>query len=62
MSLRQTPVIESPCQLICQLDLKSHHCFGCGRSREEIARWTRYSDAERRAIMEALPARMKALD
>ncbi|WP_017931317.1 DUF1289 domain-containing protein [Robiginitomaculum antarcticum] len=53
--------IASPCALICTLDLKSELCFGCGRSRAEIARWTRYSDAERAAIMTALPARMSKL-
>jgi predicted Fe-S protein YdhL (DUF1289 family) len=61
MTLRQTPVIESPCKLICQLDLATSHCFGCGRSRQEIALWTRYSDTERREIMEALPARLQTL-
>lgn len=62
MSLRETPVIESPCKLICQLDLRNGHCFGCGRNREEIARWTRYSTDERRTIMDGLPQRLQQLD
>jgi len=59
--LRETPVIESPCKLICQLDLKTSLCLGCGRSREEIARWTRLTDAQRRSIMQELDARMADL-
>lgn len=59
--LRETPQIESPCKLICQLDLKTSLCLGCGRSREEIARWTRLTDAQRRSIMQELDARMEAL-
>ena len=59
MTLRVTPTIESPCKLICEMDLSSELCKGCGRSREEIARWTRYTDAERREIMDGLEARLK---
>lgn len=44
--LKETPQIESPCKLICQLELTSGLCLGCGRSREEIARWTQYTDAQ----------------
>ena len=46
--------------LICQLDLKTGLCAGCGRTREEIARWRGYSDAERAAIMDGLEARLEA--
>ena len=59
--LRETPIIESPCKLICQLDLSSGLCLGCGRSREEIASWTRYSPSQRKVIMAELDARMKEL-
>ena len=59
MTLNLGPEIKSPCVLICQLDLKTHLCAGCGRNREEIARWRRYTDEEREAIMEGLPARME---
>ena len=34
-------------------------CMGCGRTLQEIARWTSLSDAERTAIMAALPARLR---
>jgi|GEM_PF-1009937 len=60
--LRETPLIESPCKLICQLDLDSGHCFGCGRTREEIAMWTRYSRAQRAYIMTELLERLEKLE
>jgi len=42
-----TPEVESPCKLICTLDITSGVCTGCGRTREDIASWTRYSNAQR---------------
>jgi hypothetical protein len=33
-------------------------CVGCGRTLKEIGGWTRFTDAERQAIMRALPARL----
>ncbi len=56
-----TPPIKSPCILVCQLDWQSGHCFGCGRTREEIGRWTLIGDAERDAVMALLPARLEKL-
>ena len=51
----------SPCILVCIIEEKSGCCMGCGRTREEIAGWTGFSDAGRRAVMDALPARMASL-
>jgi len=45
--MRDGPNIESPCKLICTLDIASGVCTGCGRTRADIAGWTRYSDAQR---------------
>ena len=59
--LSQTPLIESPCKLICELDLASGLCMGCGRSREDIAMWTRYSPAKRAFIMTELKDRLESL-
>ncbi len=42
-------MIESPCVKICTLDARSRMCLGCGRSIDEIARWTAMSAAERAA-------------
>ncbi len=59
--LSQTPNIQSPCKLICDMDIEHALCKGCGRTREEIALWTRYSDAKRAFIMTELDARLDKL-
>lgn len=53
--------IESPCVLICSMDRESGHCFGCGRTTDEIAYWTIKTKAERKAIMAELPERLPPL-
>jgi len=53
------PVI-TPCIGICTLG-RDGLCEGCLRTGDEIAQWSRLSDAERLAIMnEVLPAREAA--
>jgi len=56
-----SPIL-SPCVLICAIEPKSGHCYGCGRTRSEIARWTSISDAERVVLMAELPARVDKLE
>jgi len=56
------PTIESPCVLICAIEPKSGHCYGCGRTRTEIARWTGYSEDERTELMNELPERVAKLE
>ena len=46
----------------CLLDPATGACLGCGRTLTEIASWASMSDAERRAVMAALPARMERLE
>lgn len=46
--------MQSPCEKICVIDPVTRTCSGCGRTLEEIANWTRYSDAERARIMARL--------
>jgi predicted Fe-S protein YdhL (DUF1289 family) len=53
-------MIESPCIEICTLDARSGLCLGCGRTVEEIVRWTAMSDAERARVMGKLPWRLAA--
>ncbi len=53
--------MESPCILVCSIDMVTGYCFGCGRTREEIGAWTLYTSQERRAIMAALPDRLAAM-
>jgi len=50
--------IESPCVKICTYEPHSGFCSGCGRTLDEIARWSEMSGEERRRIMAELPARL----
>ncbi|WP_242120441.1 DUF1289 domain-containing protein [Sphingomonas lacusdianchii] len=54
--------IESPCVLVCSIDTDTGLCLGCGRTRDEIARWTAIDGDARRAVMAILPQRMAALE
>jgi len=53
-------MIESPCNKICTIDVRSGLCVGCARNIDEIARWSTMSDGERARIMAELPARQAA--
>jgi len=55
------PDIESPCIKVCAVDGETGLCLGCGRSLKEIGGWMQYDDAGRRAVMDALPARLDSL-
>jgi predicted Fe-S protein YdhL (DUF1289 family) len=54
--------MESPCILVCSIDMKTGYCFGCGRTRDEIGAWTLYTSEERRNIMDLLPARLETVE
>lgn len=54
--------IESPCILVCSIDMKTGYCFGCGRTREEIGAWTTITAEARREIMEKLPTRLATVE
>ena len=54
--------IESPCILVCSIDLKTGYCFGCGRTRDEISSWLTFSPETRRAVMSELPARLETVE
>jgi predicted Fe-S protein YdhL (DUF1289 family) len=49
----------TPCIKVCTLDPETGLCEGCGRTREEIARWFRLPEEERLRIMAELPERMR---
>jgi predicted Fe-S protein YdhL (DUF1289 family) len=55
--LRLQPEVDSPCVNVCRMDPASGYCVGCQRSLEEIASWSAYSAAEKRAVLAQLPAR-----
>jgi uncharacterized protein len=52
--------ISSPCTKVCTIDPRSQLCVGCGRSLNEIGRWTSFSEDERLRIMRELPRRLEA--
>ncbi|PWW04520.1 hypothetical protein DFR52_1011219 [Hoeflea marina] len=54
--------IETPCILICSIDMATGFCHGCGRTRDEIGAWTLYSAETRREVMAALPARLETVE
>lgn len=49
--------IPSPCIGVCRMDEDRGLCAGCLRTLDEIAGWSDFDDAERRAILSHLPAR-----
>lgn len=56
----RTPSADSPCVQVCQLHPDGSHCVGCFRTGEEIAQWSRYSTAERAAVLLRLEERRTA--
>lgn len=54
--------IESPCILVCSIDMKTGFCFGCGRTRDEIGGWIAMTSEMRRAVMAELPARLETVE
>jgi predicted Fe-S protein YdhL (DUF1289 family) len=53
-------MIDSPCVKICTLDARSGLCLGCGRTIDEIARWTAMNAAERTRVINELAERLAA--
>lgn len=54
--------IESPCILVCSIDERTGYCFGCGRTRDEIAGWIGMTAEQRRDVMALLPARLEGVE
>lgn len=54
--------IESPCILVCAIDMVTGYCFGCGRTRDEISAWIDLTPQQRRSVMETLPARLETVE
>jgi predicted Fe-S protein YdhL (DUF1289 family) len=53
--------VASPCVNICRMSDTSGYCEGCRRSLDEIACWSIYSPAEKRAVLAQLSARKASL-
>lgn len=49
--------VASPCINVCKMDARTGWCEGCRRSLDEIADWSVYSAAQKRAVLARLPAR-----
>jgi predicted Fe-S protein YdhL (DUF1289 family) len=58
---KQNEEVASPCINVCRMDAASGWCEGCRRSLDEIAAWSIYTAAEKRAVLALLPARKKSL-
>jgi predicted Fe-S protein YdhL (DUF1289 family) len=56
----QSQPISTPCTKVCAVSGQTGQCIGCGRTLQEIARWGAMDEAERKAIMAELPARLAA--
>ena len=58
----EVPDYSSPCNRVCTLEPATDICMGCFRSLDEISAWTRFTNAERQAIRDALPERKREFD
>lgn len=56
-SFRPVPPVASPCISVCRMDLRTQLCEGCARTIDEIANWSRYSDADKQAVWQRIAAR-----
>lgn len=55
-------MVDTPCVKICRMLEGEGLCRGCGRTLDEIARWTSMSPDERRVIMAGLAERLRRAD
>ena len=54
-------MVPSPCRNVCRMHEPSGHCVGCGRTLDEIARWSVLDNTAKRAVWKLLPQRREAL-
>lgn len=52
--------VPSPCVSICRIDPENGFCEGCLRTIDEIAAWSRMSDADKRGVWRAIELRAQA--
>jgi len=50
--------VPSPCICVCTMDPATGLCLGCWRTLDEIARWSRMDDGEKRAVWRQLVERV----
>ena len=56
--MTQPAPVASPCNRVCRIDEATGLCLGCGRTLDEIARWTAMDEAARRRVYAVLPSRL----
>lgn len=49
--------VASPCISVCRMDPRTQLCEGCARTIDEIASWSRYTDAEKNAVWQRIAER-----
>jgi hypothetical protein len=49
--------VASPCINVCRMDEATGWCAGCLRTLDEIAAWSAYSEADKRAVWRELSRR-----
>ena len=54
--------IYSPCIRICTINPQTKYCDGCYRTLPEVAKWTRFTEGERDAILADLPVREEKVE
>lgn len=52
-----TAAVPSPCTSVCTMNAADGLCIGCARTLEEIANWSGYSDAQKRAVLRLVAQR-----
>ena len=50
---------DSPCNNICMPDAESGLCISCGRTQEEIEKWSIYSNEQKKQVLLDIEARNK---
>ena len=54
------PPAASPCISVCRMNPATGYCEGCLRTIDEIAHWSVFDDAEKRALLAQLALRRAA--
>ncbi|HWV62927.1 MAG TPA: DUF1289 domain-containing protein [Oxalicibacterium sp.] len=60
VDLHDSP-LPSPCIGVCRIDARTALCEGCLRTRDEIAQWGVFDDANRRTVWQAIGRRHRDL-
>ena len=43
-------IVKSPCISVCKMDSQGV-CFGCRRTREEVGKWSKYTNEEKKEVI-----------